>query len=484
MKIFVTGATGFIGRAAVTYLQGQGHDIIAWVRSPDRARSVLGNGPELLDVNSSRQELRQHLEISDAVLNLAGKPLIGNIWTKANKKAFWESRVGLTSILSEEIRKCTSPPAVLVSASAVGFYGDRGDEILTEESKEGEGFPSDLCRAWEKAALDTESKRTRVCVLRLGIVLGREGGILGLLTPFFQTGIGGYLGNGLQYIPWINLLDVLRIIKDCIEQPSFSGIFNCTSPNPVRSREFSRQVASLTSAKIVIRVPTFLPKMVLGEAGGHFAIGQYVTPARLIDNGFKFAFDNIIESLHYEYDYKDISIKKFDRLSNSMERDKIIGQHAKRGHYELRSTSELNTDPETAFSFFSSPLNLGLATPSWVGFQIKEAPETIRVGARISYTIRVLGIPFRWVTEIIAWEPVNRFIDIQTRGPYSLWCHEHIIRRKEDGQTVMEDRVIYKMPLGILGRAIHRLMVMDQLKRIFRFRQRVIALRFGGSKPN
>ncbi len=286
-------------------MQGQGHDIIAWVRSTDRARNLLGNGPELLDVTSSRQDLRRHLEASDAVLSLAGKPLIGARWTKSNKKAFWESRVGLTSILSEEIRKCTSPPSVLVSASAVGFYGDRGDEILTEESQQGEGFPSDLCIAWEKAALNTENDRTRVCILRLGIVLGREGGILGLITPFFRIGIGGYSGNGRQYIPWINLLDVLRIIKDCIEQPSFSGIFNCTSPNPVRSREFSKEIGSLTSAKIVIRVPTLFPKIVLGEAGGHFSIGQYVIPSRLLKNGFKFCFTDIRESLYYEYVYKD-----------------------------------------------------------------------------------------------------------------------------------------------------------------------------------
>jgi ligand-binding SRPBCC domain-containing protein len=167
-----------------------------------------------------------------------------------------------------------------------------------------------------------------------------------------------------------------------------------------------------------------------------------------------------------------------------MEQDKIISRYGKKGHYELSSTSDINTDPETAFSFFSSPLNLGLTTPSWVGFQIKEAPESIRVGSLISYTINVLGIPFRWVAEIIAWEPIDRFIDVQTRGPYNLWCHEHKILRDKDGRTVMEDRVIYTMPLGIIGRVIHRLIVMDQLKRIFRFRQRMIMLRFGGSNQN
>lgn len=301
VKIFVTGATGFIGKSAVAALQGRGHEIIAWVRSIDRARDILGFGPVFVATNSNRDDLRGYLEQCDAVLNLSGRPVIGVRWTASKKNEFWNSRVGLTTILAEELKKCKSPPYVFVSASAIGCYGDGGDHVMTEESELGHGYLVDLCQEWEAAALISESVNTRVCILRLGMVLGRDGGILSLMTPFFKMGVGGYIGDGRQYISWIHLLDVVRIIVNCIEDYKFKGIFNCTAPNPVRSREFSFKLRSVTKSKLMVRIPSVLPRILMGESGSHITYGQYVVPFRLEQYEFSFIFDHFGECLEYEY---------------------------------------------------------------------------------------------------------------------------------------------------------------------------------------
>ena len=474
MKIFVTGATGFIGRAAITALQGRGHEIIALVRSIDRARDMLGFGPVLLGTDSSREDLRRYLEQCEAVLNLSGRPVVGVRWTASKKEEFWNSRVGLTKILSEEVKKCQSPPSVFVSASAIGCYGDSGDDVLTEKSESGQGYLAELCREWETAALISESANTRVCILRLGIVLGRDGGILSLMTPPFRMGIGGYIGDGQQYISWIHLLDVVRIIVGCIEDSRFKGIFNCTAPNPVRAKEFSSKIGLVTKSKLMVRIPFVLPRMLMGESGSHITYSQYVSPSRLEQNRFGFIFDNLDECLEYEYDYADISIERFDYNRD----ESVIRSGVQNGQYHLCATSYIHSDPKTVFAFFSSPLNLGLATPSWMRFQIQDMPTEIGVGSHITYNIRIFGIKIRWVTEIVKWEPTNLFVDVQIKGPYTLWHHEHRITQNEDRITFMEDRVVYRMPFGLLGSIVHKWVVMDQLKRIFKFRQMVIMLRF------
>lgn len=481
MKIFVTGATGFIGRAAVAALQSRGHQIIAWVRSPDRARDMLGYGPTLIGPNPAKEEIRKHLEVCEAVLNLSGKPIVGVRWTSSNKKQFWDSRVGVTSVISEEIRQCQSPPSCFVSASAVGYYGDRGDSILTEESAAGHGYPSELCKEWENAALSASSEDTRVCILRLGIVLGREGGILGMLAPFFKIGIGAYIGNGRQYMPWIHLLDVIRIIVSCIEESKFKGVFNCTAPTPVRSRVFSLQLGAATNSRFLFRVPSLLPIILMGEAGGHLNSSQRVTPYRLEQYGVRFIFEKVETALEYEYDYRSICIERFDHNTIPCKEDHALREHASHGLYQLSTECEIDSDLQTVFEFFSSPLNLGMVTPSWLSFRIEDMPEDIEAGSRITYKIRIWGPALRWTTEITKWDPTSLFVDSQIRGPYKLWWHEHQFVQKESGTTLMHDRVTYRMPAGVIGRIVHRLIVRDQLERIFKFRQRMIMLRFSYS---
>jgi len=481
MKILVTGATGFIGRAAVTLLQGRGYQIVAWVRSEDRARDMLGYGPELIGPDMERDLLRDKLEECDAVLNLSGRPIPLGRWTHGQKQELWDSRVGLTRILSEEINRCQSPPSVFVSSSAVGYYGNRPQDILNEESPKGDGYLSDLCVNWENAAVSAGSESTRVCILRMGVVLGREGGILKLLTPFFRYGFGNVLGDGRQNMPWIHLIDALRVMVRCIEDPDLRGVFNCSSPDPCTAMEFSQTLRNKTRARILIGVPSWVLRVVLGENAKHYLSSQYVVPEALMAKGFKFYFTNISMALDYELDHQEIFIRKVAVDEPLSMGDKFESATPVYGQYKLTTETHVEADEETVFDFFSSPLNLGLTTPPGMGFKIQNMPDNIQVGSNITYKIKLWGITLTWVTEIVTWAPPAFFVDRQVKGPYRLWRHEHRIFRSEDNmRTVMTDAVIYRVPLGIIGRLLHRFFIADQLKRIFKFRKQVILLRFGG----
>ena len=481
MKVLVTGATGFIGRAAVTLLQGRGHEIVAWVRSVEKARDMLGYGPELIGPELEGDLLRDVLEKCDAVLNLAGRPIPLGRWTRQQQEELWDSRVGLTEILAREIRRCESPPSVFVSASAVGYYGNRPEETLSEESPSGNGYLSDLCVNWENAATSVDSEFTRVCILRLGVVLGREGGILKLLTPFFRFGLGSFLGDGKQDMPWIHLLDALRVMVRCLEDSSFQGVFNCSSPYPCNAMEFAKALRRMTVGGMLGGVPSWILSIALGENAKHYLSSQYVVPGALLSKRFNFYFSSIDEALDYELDDQQVFIRKLSTDDLVSRRDKFEPNTPVNGQYELATETHLEADEEQVFDFFSSPLNLGLATPPGMGFKIYEMPDNIEVGSNITYKIKLWGITLTWVTEIVTWNPISLFVDNQVKGPYSLWWHEHrIFRSQDNGKTVMMDTVIYRIPVGIIGRLLHRFLIADQLKRIFKFRRQVILLRFGG----
>ena len=177
MNVLITGSTGFIGRATVAYLQRQGHNITALVRNTNKASNLLGEGIRFIEYSIAKQSLVEEMDKCDLVINLAGSP-VATRWTKKKKRGLVESRIGITRLIVDAIKESNKPPRTLISASAVGYYGDRGDEKLTESSEKGDGFLPKLCEDWETSALDAQSLETRVCLLRIGIVLGREGGIL------------------------------------------------------------------------------------------------------------------------------------------------------------------------------------------------------------------------------------------------------------------------------------------------------------------
>jgi uncharacterized protein (TIGR01777 family) len=292
----MTGATGFIGRALALRLLGEGHAVTALVRDEARARSRLGGDIDILPEAAGDAAMRDALAWSDAVVNLAGEPLIGR-WTAKRKQKIIASRVEFTERLVAAMRDAESTPRTLISASAVGYYGDRGDEILSEDSAAADGFLSDLCTRWEQAAMRAEELGTRVVTLRTGIVLGREGGALAkLLTPF-RLGLGGPIGSGQQYMPWIHLHDHVELTSAALRDDRLRGPLNLTAPEPVTSATFAKALGRALRRPAFLPLPSFALKAALGEAATVLLSSQRAVPQQAVAAGFSFQYPEIDEAL-------------------------------------------------------------------------------------------------------------------------------------------------------------------------------------------
>ena len=477
MNIFITGATGFLGRQTVASLYGQGHSITAFVRSEQRARNLLGQGIRTVPVDITNEELDVEIDNADVVINLSGEPIARLRWTNRIKQRLWDSRVTMTERLVNSINQSKSPPSLFISASAIGYYGSNHTDKLTENYPVGDGYLANLCEQWENAALGVSQNSTRVCLLRIGIIIGREGGFLQAMAQSFEYGVGTYISSN-PYISWIHITDMVKVINFCIDNEQISGPINCSSPNPVSSKEFGIAMNKLTNAKFLLPIPKILLRLILGEASATLLQSQYTLPKKLEDLGFAFIYRNISDSLYEEMSYKYANITRYRQ--NPSETDEFMAEYKvnENGVYELTSDISLKGDSDTIFSFFSSALNLGLLTPSWMDFRILEIPDEIDTGSKITYRIGLWFIGLNWITRIVVWKPKRLFVDLQEKGPYSLWWHEHILEDKKDGNIVIKDRVIYRVPLGIIGRIVHRLFIRKTLLRVFNFRRKVILARF------
>ncbi len=288
MKVFVTGATGFIGRALVLALQRKGHSVIAWVRDEARARALLGEDVELLGIAKGEGALPEALSCCQGVINLAGEPIFGKRWSKNRREAIVESRVSLTSKLAAAIGRAERPPEVFVSGSAVGFYGDRGSEELDEGSLVGEDFLALLCREWEEAALEASSPRTRVVCLRTGIVLGQGGGALEAMLPAFKIGLGGPLGSGRQFVPWIHLEDCIALILSALHDPGLVGPLNVVGPSPITQRALASALGKALKRTSVFPTPRIALRAIMGEAASAVLSMQRCCARKAQTDGFLF----------------------------------------------------------------------------------------------------------------------------------------------------------------------------------------------------
>jgi uncharacterized protein len=294
MRIFITGATGFIGWELTTRLRGAGHQMTAWVRNESKARGLLGPEVELASAPAS---LRDAIAKADAVINLAGEPVSAGRWTAGRKQAIVESRVKLTSAIASAIAESPSRPAVFISASAVGYYGDRGDEIVEDDAASGNDFLAIVCRNWEAAALEAGKSGVRVFIPRIGIVLGADGGALASMVMPFRLGMGGPLGSGRQYVPWIHLDDQLAIIVAALKDRRMSGPMISAAPNPVTSRELAKAIGAVLHRASFMPVPAIALRMLLGEAAALVLAGQRVRPRRLEQSEFTWRYPTIAPAL-------------------------------------------------------------------------------------------------------------------------------------------------------------------------------------------
>ncbi|HZU79072.1 MAG TPA: TIGR01777 family oxidoreductase [Acidimicrobiales bacterium] len=293
MRVLVSGSSGLIGRALCASLARSGHEVRRLVRTADpTAADAVGWDPRSGAVD------RAGLEGTEAVVHLAGAGIGDRRWTAGRKIELLSSRVEGTAAVVAAVSAMDPPPAVLVSASAIGFYGDRGEEELTEESTPGSGFLADLCRRWEAAAGEAEAAGIRVVLLRSGIVLAPRGGALGRQLPLFRAGLGGRLGSGRQWTSWISLDDEVRVVEHALADEALRGPVNAVAPAPVRNREFTAELGRALHRPAVLAVPAPVLRLALGRELVDEALlaSQRVRPAALATAGFAFGHPTLPEA--------------------------------------------------------------------------------------------------------------------------------------------------------------------------------------------
>ena len=296
LKVAVTGSSGLIGRALCHVLTTGGHRVVRLVRR----RSTPSSGEALWDPLEGTVE-EDRLEGLDAVVHLAGEPLLGLRWTEDKKKRIWASRVEGTELLARALARLRRPPSVLVSASAVGFYGNRGDQLLSESAKPGRGFLAELCQAWEAATGPAVRMGIRVVHLRTGLVLTPAGGALGTMLLPFKIGIGGRIGSGRQYMSWIDHDDLLSLILHVIRTTSIRGAVNATAPYPVPNATFTGTLGRVLQRPTLLPVPGVAIHALLGEMGKEMLLkGQRVQPGVAEASGFEFLYPGLEESLRHQ----------------------------------------------------------------------------------------------------------------------------------------------------------------------------------------
>jgi len=454
-KVGVTGANGFIGRAVVAALRKRGDYVRALVRNPDGAKFPAG--VEARHFDTMQPNAANPFNDLDAVIHLAGESVAGS-WTADKKKKIHATRQLGTRNVVNAMQSCERPPKVLLSASASGYYGDRGDEPLEESAGPGSDFLAAVCVDWEAEAKRAENFGARVVCLRQGLVWGPGGGALVAMLPVFKWGAGGPLGSGRQWWPWIHLDDTAALFLFALDHPEISGPLNAVSPDVATNARFARALGHAIGRPSLAPAPTIALKLLLGEFASSLLASQLMLPAKAEDNGFVWQHESLEQAL-------------------------IDIFHAKRkpalGHFE--SSETVAADLHSVFRFFSDPSNLGKITPPAQDFEMASpVPSEMRRGSVIEHKLKVRGFPIRWKSLIVRWRPEEEFMDVQLRGPYQLWRHRHSFS-PHNGGVVINDSVDYSLPLAPLS-SVALPLVRHDLEEIFNYRTRRIAELLSGDR--
>ena len=452
MKILITGATGFVGRQAVLFLRDRGHEIVVLTRDSETAPVRLPIAcPVFSWPNADQPPPREAFADVDAVVHLAGENII-NRWTSSRKKEIIKSRVESTSQMVAAMQELARKPKVFVCASAIGYYGDRGDELLDEAAEPGEGFLPDLCRQWEAAAQQAEASGIRVVSLRIGVVLGHDGGALQPMLPPFRMGVGGKVGSGRQWMSWIHVRDLAGLIHHVLETDAVKGPVNAVSPHPATNVVFTQTLARVLKRPHLFAVPGFVLKILLGEASEVVLTSQRGKARKAIESGYEFVFPELQAALE---------------------------EICSREDHELLMEQWVPRPMDEVFAFFGDAQNLELVTPPHLRFKVlRSSTNPLQAGTLIDYKLQLHGIPFRWQSLIGEWNPVTHFSDTQIRGPYKKWHHTHTFF-EQDGGTLIRDHALYRLPFGVPGDAVAYFFVKKDLEKIFGYRFQKVRELFG-----
>jgi len=446
MHVVVSGATGLIGRPLVRRLLESGHPVTALTRD-------AAGAAEKLPVDCAVAEWREGAPLEPttlrgvgAIVHLAGAGIADRRWTPARKRAIRESRVATTKALVTAIAALPPPerPQTFVAASGVGWYGDRGDEVLDESSPPGTGFLPEVCLAWEKETFAARELGVRAVALRTGVVLDPHGGALRTMLPPFRLGVGGRVGSGRQWMSWITLDDVVALYLFVLERGDVSGPVNAVASAPVTNAELARELGRALGRPAILPAPALALRAALGEMAGLLLEGQRVLPRVALAAGFRFGHPELPAAL---------AALTAD-LDEELVREQLVPK-----------------PPDEVFRFFSDPANLEALTPAFLGFQVLGASTpSLRAGTTIDYKLSLHGIPVRWRSLIETWEPSRRFVDRQVKGPYRTWIHTHEFEARPGG-TLVRDHVRYALPLAPLGDLVAGRVVARDLGRIFAYRR-------------
>jgi uncharacterized protein len=452
MKILITGATGLVGKSLLENLFIRGYSDINIVTRRDKVSTEDIPFPvNIFKWNPDTNFLEAGaLNNVDVVIHLAGESVAESRWSKRKKESILSSRLKSTRLLLEEIKRAPSKPKKFISASAIGIYGERGSEVLNEESIHGTGFLADVCKEWEDVVQNHTITEMKSHSIRIGIVLAEGGGALKKMLPPFKTGVAGILGNGKQFMSWIHIDDLVGQFIFLMENNTDHHIYNGVAPSPVSNHSFTKILGKIIRRPTLFPIPAFGLKILFGEMSNILLASQNVRSSRFIEAGFQFRF-----------------IQLEDALKN------ILGQSIK-GEKKIKKYQWIDEKTPEVFSFFSNIKNLEKITPKYLNFKVEGMnTNKIQSGSLIDYSLKLHGIPLRWKTRINEFEEHKMFIDEQLNGPYSKWIHTHHFFSIGTG-TLIKDVIIYKIPLGFIGSLFAGSFIKNDLRNIFNYRQKVI----------
>lgn len=445
--VLLVGATGFVGNELGYFLAKEGYNIRALVRKSPAAVPLAYPCTTYLWTDTATIP-DAAVEGVDAVVNLAGEPIAGGRWTSDKKRRILSSRVKTTEAVARAVNQHNVP--LVIQASAIGYYGDRGSKATTEDAEAGGGFLARTVLEWEYAAKRI-SEQTRTVIMRLGLVMGTTGGALKEMITPYSMGVGAPLGSGEQYVSWVHIEDVCRFVHIAIEEDNFAGPYNLTAPIPVPQKSLHEELSRYFGGWSSFHVPSFGLKVGLGEMSQLLLDSQNIIPKNPLKDGFVFKYKTIEECLR-------------DLIGSRLPDCDIM--HVRQW---------LPISRERIWEFFSSEQNLETITPPWLGFSVKEkSTPTIQEGTIIIYNLSLHGIPVKWKSKISMFDPMNGFKDEQLSGPYRIWDHTHTFSDLAGG-TVIEDFIKYKLPFGLPGKLLGTAKVKGDVTKIFRYRQQKIA---------
>ena len=445
MRILVTGSTGFIGRKLCLELIRQGHSLVCLVRNANESKSSFPFPAEVKDWKNPGE-----LKDIDGVVHLAGEPIAGKRWSKDQKEKILKSRTETAAHVLRLVREASGRrPSVFVSASAIGFYGDRGEEWLTEESAPGRDFLSEVCVEWEKAAEKARAFIPRVVCVRTGIVLGRDGGALAKMLPLFKAGLGGKLGSGKQWMSWIHIDDLVQIYCEAIRNEKINGPVNGTAPNPVTNQEFTKVMASLLKKPAWFSAPEFALKVALGEMSEVLLDSQRVK-SKAGELGIAFRFSKLGDALAAVF-------KHVERARGAL-------------CHEFSSQHWVACPADQLFASFADPHLLEEITPPEFGLRVVDKNAIrLKENAKFTYELQFLSRPVECRAHIIDWIENTRISSNHQKGPFTLWFHVRSFERLQGG-TLLTERILYRCRGGWFGSVFGHFYVDSRLAKIFRFR--------------